>query len=222
MRPAERPAQTPDARAAPPAPAGSTPVSRRASPAPGAPAGRADPAPAPAGAAPTTGTLHIRSDVPDTSVFLDRVFLGTAPVTARDVAAGPHTLLLSAPGYDAVSDAIEVAPGERDVPISLKEIRLDAKIPVVHKHTFGSCTGTLGATPRGLTYSTTHGEDAFTVPLTDLETFEVDYLKNNLRVKIQNGKTYNFADPDEHRDRLFVFHRDVAKVRERLRSRSLS
>jgi hypothetical protein len=44
----------------------------------------------------------------------------------------------------------------------------------------------------------------------------VDYLDKNLRVKVRNGKTYNFTDPDGNADRLFVFHRDVDKVRQRL------
>ena len=46
--------------------------------------------------------------------------------------------------------------------------------------------------------------------------FEVDYLKKNLRVKIRGGKIYNFTDPDGNADRLFVFQRDVDKVRKRI------
>ena len=50
----------------------------------------------------------------------------------------------------------------------------------------------------------------------DLETFEVDYLEKNLRVKLRKGKQFNFTDPEGNADRLFVFHRDVEKARERL------
>ena len=44
----------------------------------------------------------------------------------------------------------------------------------------------------------------------------MDYLQKNLRVKLRGGKQYNFTDPDGNADRLFVFHRDVDKARERL------
>lgn len=169
--------------------------------------------------APTTGTLRIESDVADTSVFIDRVYLGTAPVTAEGLTPGQHHLNMSATGYDAVSQQIEVEPGVHDVSITFKEIRLDAKIAVVHKHAMGSCSGTLSATPQGLTYTPAAGNDGFTVPLTDLEAFEVDYLAKNLRVKARKGKTYNFTDPDGNADRLFVFQRDVDKVRQRIARR---
>jgi hypothetical protein len=179
----------------------------------------ADPvtAPPPAEPAPATGALRVESDVPDTSVFVDRVFLGTAPVTKTDLAPGRHTVLLSPTGYESISEVVEVTAGEeRAVSVSFKAIRLDTSIAVVHKHAFGSCEGTLRATPAGLAYETTNRNDGFTVAFGNLETFDVDYLNKNLRVKIRNGKTYNFTDPDGNADRLFVFHRDVDKVRERI------
>lgn len=170
----------------------------------------------PPAAAPTSGTLHITSDVADTSVFIDRKYLGTAPVTAADLTPGPHHLNMSATGFDGLSEDITVEAGSHDLSIKFKEVKLDAKAAVVHKHAFGSCAGTLHATPRGLRYDTVSANDAFDVPLTDLETFEVDYLNKNLRVKVRRGKTYNFTDPDGNADRLFVFQRDVEKVRQRL------
>ncbi len=152
----------------------------------------------------------------DASVFIDRKFLGTAPVTATDLTPGTHHLNMSVSGYDGVSQDIDVQAGTHDLAIKFKEIHLDAKIAVVHKHAVGSCNGTLHATPQGLQYETTKADDAFLVPLTDIETFEVDYLNKNLRVKIRRGKTYNFTDPEGNADRLFVFHRDIEKVRQRL------
>jgi hypothetical protein len=73
------------------------------------------------------------------------------------------------------------------------------------------------ATPQGIRYETSNRDDQFTSPLLDLETFQVDYLEKNLRVKLRRGKQFNFTDPDGNADRLFVFHRDVEKARERLR-----
>jgi hypothetical protein len=80
----------------------------------------------------------------------------------------------------------------------------------------GSCTGQLLATPQGLRYETSDKDDRFDVPLKDIETFTVDYQDKNLRVKVRKGKQYNFTDPDGNSDRLFVFHRDVEKVRLRV------
>jgi hypothetical protein len=156
------------------------------------------------------------ADVAEASVFIDRKFVGTARVTATDVAPGPHHLNVSAAGYDAVSEDLDVTAGPREVEIKFKEVRLAVSMQVTHKHAMGSCNGTLRASPQGVTYETSNANDGFTVSLTDIETFEVDYLKKNLKLKIKKGKTYNFTDPDGNADRLFVFHRDVDKVRQRL------
>jgi hypothetical protein len=167
-------------------------------------------------AVPTTGTLRIMADVADASVFIDRKFIGTAPVTANDIAPGAHRLNVSAPGYDAVAEEIDVVAGPRDIEVKLKEIRLSASIQVTHKHGMGSCSGTLKATPQGVTYETANAGDAFTVPLPSIETFDVDYINKNLKLKVKNGKTYNFTDSEGNADRLFAFHRDVDKVRKRM------
>ncbi len=151
-------------------------------------------------------------------MFIDRVFVGAAPVTASNVTPGSHRLNVSAAGWDGVAETIDVEPGPRDIVIKLKEVRLDAAIDVIHKHRFGSCRGRLVATPQGMRYETTDRNDAFGMtPLTTLEAFEVDYLAKNLRVKLPGGKKYDFTDPDGNADRLFVFQRDVDKARARLK-----
>ena len=172
----------------------------------------------PAAAAPPADlvTLRIDSDVAGAQVFIDRQFIGAAPVTTTDVKPGTHQINVSATGYDQYAQSIDVTPGSRDVMVRFKEVRLDAKAEVVHKHGIGSCRGTLVATPQGLRYDTTDKGDAFTVPLTSLETFEVNYLEKNLKVKIKGGKQYNFTDPMGNADSLFVFQRDVDKARQRL------
>jgi PEGA domain-containing protein len=230
-RPEPKPAVTaaPAARPAPPpaaverkpepapAPVDTAPrTARRATPRP-APGPTPAPAAAPADAAAETGTLRIDSDVPGAQVFIDRVFVGAAPVTAPNVAPGSHRINVSAPGYDGVAETVDVTAGPRDIVIKLKEVRLNATLAVVHKHRMGSCRGQLVATPQGIRYSTTDKDDAFNVPLANLESFEVDYLAKDLKVKLQKGKRYDFTDPDGNADRLFVFHRDVEKARERLK-----
>ena len=44
----------------------------------------------------------------------------------------------------------------------------------------------------------------------------MDYAEKNLRVRVRKGKQYNFTDPGGNADKLFVFHRDVDKARQRL------
>ena len=167
-------------------------------------------------APPVVGTLRIDSDVPGAQVFLDRQFVGAAPVVAENVAPGSHQLNVSAQGFDSVATAIDVVPGERQIVVKLREVRLDSSLDVIHKHRFGSCSGRLVATPQGLRYETSNESDGFMTALLDLETFEIDYLDKNLRLKLAKGRQFDFTDPEGDADRLFVFHRDVEKARERL------
>jgi hypothetical protein len=166
---------------------------------------------------PEAGILHIESDVPGAQVFIDREYIGTTPVTVPNVKPGTHRLNVSTQGYEGIADTIEVSPGPRDMMIRLKDVRLDLKIDVVHKHRIGSCKGRLVATPKGLRYETPNKDDAFSSALLDLETFRVDYLEKNLTVTPRKGKRYDFTDPEGNADRLFVFQRDVEKARERLK-----
>lgn len=166
--------------------------------------------------APTTATLRIDSDVPGAQVFVDNKFVGTAPATVDGIAPGQRKINVQAPGYDGVAEFFDITPGPRDIVISLKTIRLDQKIAVTHKHRFGSCAGTLIATPDGLRYETANKDDGFSVALTNLETFEVDFLDKNLKIKIRGGRNYDFTDPSGKADALYLFHQEVDKVRQRL------
>jgi hypothetical protein len=216
------PVTSPDpvpAPAAPPPPEAAAPAERPA-------ARRTEPAkrtaaPPPAAArdvpAASTGLLTITADVAGAQVFLDRQFIGTTPVTAPDVTPGSHQLNVSAPGYDPIVQAIEVAPGAGHIAIRFREVRLDVAIDVVHKHRLGSCRGRLAATPRGLRYETADKDDAFSAGLLELETFQIDYLSKTLRVQPRRGRRFDFTDPEGNADRLFVFHRDVDKARDQLR-----
>ena len=193
-----------------PAPVEAPRVTRRAA----APRPAAAPPPAEAAAPPPDlVTLHIDSDVPGAQVFVDRQFIGAAPVTTTDVKPGTHQINVSAPGYDQYAQSIDITPGPRDLIVRFREVKLDTKAEVIHKHGIGSCRGTLVATPQGLRYETTNKNDAFTVPLANIDVFEVNYLDKNLKVKIKGGKQYNFTDPMGNADNLFVFQRDVEKAR---------
>jgi PEGA domain len=206
--------------AKPAAPAATPDPARRAARRSSAP--KAEPSPAveataPVETPPAGGILHIDSDVPGAQVFIDREYIGATPVTASGVKPGSHRLNVSAQGYEGVAETIDVSSGPRDLVIKLKDVRLDAKIDVVHKHRIGSCKGRLVATVEGLRYETPNKDDAFRAGLLELGTFQVDYLEKNLRVAARSGRRYDFTDPDGNADRLFVFHRDVEKARERLK-----
>ncbi|MDE2880618.1 MAG: PEGA domain-containing protein, partial [Acidobacteriota bacterium] len=156
------------------------------------------------------GSITVESDVAGANVFVNRNFKGNTPVTIADLQPGEYNLTVSVEGHDVVSR--KVAVGRRPVPVRVEfgdlVATLDVRVAVVHKHRFGSCEGTLVATPEGFDYQTDH-KDAFRLAFGETERFEIDYLENNLRLKVQGGRTYNFESPTEDVDSLFVFHRDV-------------
>ena len=169
--------------------------------------------PAPA-AAPTLASLSLESDVPGASVFIDRQFVGNTPLKLDNLTPGSKRVQLTATGFDSIQRTIELAPGQNNVTLRVKEVTLSSKATVVHKHGMGSCEGTLTASLDGLRYVTSNKGDAFTLSFAQVETFAVDYLEKNLRVKQRGGKTWNFTNPDA--DVLFVFHRDVEAARKKL------
>lgn len=208
-----RPRPAPGAVANAPAPEGSP---RRVDPAEDAPPEEEVPPPV-ADAAPTVGTLRIDADVSGAQVFIDRQFVGAAPVLAENIAPGSHQLNVSAQGFESYVGTVDVSPGQRDILVKFREVRLASSLDVIHRHRIGSCRGRLVATPQGLRYETPNQDDGFTASLMELETFQIDYLEKSLRVKLPKGRQFNFSDPEDNADRLFVFHRDVDKARERLR-----
>ena len=203
--------------APPPSTASARPRAPRARPAPAA-----EPAPPPVAAAPTpasdVGTLRIESDVPGAQVFIDRKFLGVTPLTVGDLKLGSHQLNASVDGFEGVANAIDVTAGTQQITIRFREVKLDARADVVHKHGIGSCKGQLIATAQGLRYETANKDDAFNVALLDVDQFEFNYMEKNLRIRLKKGKLYNFTDPEGKADRLFVLHRDVERAREKLKA----
>lgn len=173
-------------------------------------------APAAAPGAPTLAALTLESDVPGASVFIDRQFVGNTPLTLDRLEPGSKRVQLTATGFDSVQRTIELRPGPNHITMRIKEVRLNTRTPVIHKHGIGSCAGTLAATLDGLRYETSNKGDAFMLPYARVETFAVNYLDKNLRVKERGGKTWNFTNKEENADALFVFHRDVEAARKKL------
>jgi hypothetical protein len=209
--PAPRAAEMSAPRPEPAAPRAPAPRRRDRAPAP---------EPAPEAPAPAPGPeLRVETDVAGALVFLDRKFLGNAPVSTRDVTPGPHQLNVSAEGYEGIARTIEVKEAEpTEVVVRLKEVRLDASVDVVHKHAVGSCAGRLTADLSGFRFVPSRGDDGFVLPFEAVEAFEIDYLKKNLRLKRKGGRTWNFESPTGSADPLFVFHRDVEKARAKLQA----
>lgn len=209
--PAPKGAETPAPAPEPVVPRAAGPRRRERAPAP---------EPAPEAPSPAPGPeLRVDSDVPGALVFLDRKFLGNAPVSTREVTAGLHQLNVSAEGYEGIARTIEVKEGQpTEVVVRLKEVRLDASVEVVHKHGIGSCSGRLTADLAGFRYAPAKGDDGFVLPFEAVEAFEIDYLKKNLRLKRKGGRTWNFESPTGSADPLFVFHRDVEKARAKLQA----
>ena len=224
MEPEAKPEPAPAVRTepAPPPPAAKPagPEERAENPAARKPRPRkVEPAvPEPAAPPPPAGpTLIVESDVPGASVFVDRKFVGTTPLRTTEVPGGSHQINASVTGEEGLAQTIEVAEaGETTITLKFKEVRLNVSVAVVHKHGMGSCEGRLVGTVDGLRYDTSNKKDAFSIAFSQLESFDIDYLKKELKVKQKGGKNWNFTDKSENADKLFVFHRDVTKAREKL------
>ncbi|WP_396626843.1 PEGA domain-containing protein [Luteitalea sp.] len=200
--------------------AGTRPTARPGTAAASRPSAKAEPTaePTPAAAA---RELRVTSDVPGAYVFVDRKYLGTTPLSTRDVTPGQHQINVQIEGRPPVVRTVDVLEsGPTDVAVSLAAPppsaapAIDATVAVVHQHAMGSCEGTLRATPDGFRYVTAH-KDAFTLPYTAVEQFSVDYSAKRLRLKQRGGRTWNFGTTAETADPLFVFHRDVDAARPR-------
>jgi hypothetical protein len=127
IRPASRlPGAAPAAPSAAPTPSApprSLPQSGESSPPPPRPrpAPLEDSSTGTAGAAPDTATLRITCDVPGAMVFIDRKYLGNAPVTARGLTPGPHRLNVAKEGYDGIAEQIDVAAGSRTIHLRMAD-----------------------------------------------------------------------------------------------------
>ena len=167
-------------------------------------------------AEPTLATLSLQSDVPGASVFIDRQFVGNTPLKLENLEPGRKAVQLTATGHDSIQKTIQLRPGPNNITLRIREVSLSTRTPVVHKHGIGNCEGTLTASLDGLSYQTSNKGDAFSLPYARVETFVIDYLQKNLRVKERGGKTWNYTNKEENADALFVFHRDVEAARKKL------
>lgn len=174
-------------------------------------------APVPPPAAPNQTQLTVSSDVDGAMVFIDRNYVGKTPLPPQTVTPGSHRLNVSAEGYDPYGETVDLQPGDQTINVQFKVVKLNERLAVKHKHTFGSCAGTLIATVDGIQYQTSHKDDAFRAALADMTTFKVDYLKNTLTVGLRNGRTYNFTEQQGGADALLVFQEKVQKALDQMK-----
>lgn len=161
----------------------------------------------------TPPRLRVESDVPGAMVFLDRRYLGKTPLTAREITRGSHRLDVSVEGHEVHSETVDLDAGERTVMVRFRQMLLNERLAVVHRHGIGSCEGELIATLQGLRYESSNREHSFSATLDAIERFEVDYLKKNLHVRLRGGRKFNFTIRNESADPLLVFHREVERAR---------
>jgi hypothetical protein len=75
---------------------------------------------------PRFGFLSVRSNVPNSTVYLDDKLLGPAPLTKKNIESGRHTVRVDAPMYHSQTETMEVKDGD------------DKSLDVVLKQAFGS------------------------------------------------------------------------------------
>jgi len=167
--------------------------------------------------APTPVVLQVLADIDGADVFLDRSYVGATPFESTTLGPGRYRVNVSASGYETYEEDIEIDGEQTLIFVTFRQVSLDERVAVIHKHRFGDCAGELVASTRGLRYQTSD-DDAFQVTLEDMEEFAVDYLDHNLRIKVRDGRTYNFTDEEDNADALLVFHRAVENARRRLAS----
>lgn len=177
-------------------------------------------APVPPPAAPNQTQLTVSSDVDGAMVFIDRKYVGKTPLAPQTVTPGSHRLNVSAEGFDPYGETVDLQPGDQTINVQFKVVRLNERVAVKHKHTFGSCEGTLIATVDGIQYQTSHKDDAFRAPLAEMTTFKVDYLKNTLTIALRGGRTYNFTEQQGGADALLVFQQHVQKAIDQMKKES--
>ena len=107
--------------------------------------------------------------------------------------------------------SIDVAAGQREIVVTQREVRpgvVGRRHPQAGVGSCRVCRDASGASVRD------QQPGRFVrggVPY--FETFQVDYLAKNLRLKLPKDRQFNFTDPEGNADRLFVFHRDVENAR---------
>ena len=167
---------------------------------------------------PAAVAFRVESNVSGASVELDGQPWGSTPLATAELAPGTYELVVRAAGYKSHSETVEYTGGARDIRVDLVEssstVVLDEAVAVKHKHRIrGGCEGLLRASSEGIQFETEH-KDAFTVSFSRLE--RIRFEKDELSLKVQGGKSYNFVERNDDEDALALFHERVDEARVQL------
>ena len=118
-----------------------------------------------------SGTLRIKTDVPQVQAFLDGTDVGLTPLTLTGVASGKHSITLSKPGWIDHIDSVAVEQG-KIVSVFVIMKKLDTPMPAVpvtfrgiHAHAVGQCVGSLIVQKDSILFRADDGQDVFTIPI---------------------------------------------------------
>lgn len=92
-----------------------------------------------------------------------------------------------------------------------RRARFDVSVPVVHKHRFGSCEGTLRATNDLLVFGSPNVDDSFQLAFRDVDRFDI--VADTLTVRRRGGRTWNFNGQNDSPGPILGFHRAVERAR---------
>ena len=156
-------------------------------------------------------TLRVEANVAGAKVVLDGEERGKTPLELSNVSPGRHELAVSADGYETRTETLEVESGKRDIKIDLVSplATLNEAVAVKHKHRIGigSCEGVLRASADKLEYDSSH-KDAFSVALSEVAGFSFE--KEDLSVKLRDGRSYKFRERNDNPTALASFHERIA------------
>jgi len=138
----------------------------------------------------------------------------SAPLPAAAPASTPPPRAAAPPSTPPPAAVAEPAAAPARPPAP-EPARIDAAIPVIHKHRLGSCHGTLRVTPFGLAYSTPFGNDAFRVSFAEVEQLELNREGDNLRLRQRGGRTWNFGPRGDRQKTasLTAFYGQIERAR---------
>lgn len=167
----------------------------------------AEPETAPVASA-TTGTLDIRSDVPDANVFLNGERVGTTPYKASGLAPGKYSVKVEKAGYTPFEKRVDLGPKQQVVRAKLAAaaatLRVESNVPGAKVSLDGEERGT---TPVELS-NVSPGRHELRVSAdgyeTRTETLEVESGKRDIKVDLVSPSvaTLNEAVAVKHKHRI--------------------
>ena len=131
--------------------------------------------------------------VHDAKVAIRSLGSYNGPVRNLEVPAGTHEVSVSKAGHLTYTTSLTVTPGE-EISIAPTLKREPVQYPVVHRHNWGRCSGTLIVSDDILKYqqSDSPGADSFEVQTTHISKV-TQWSENQLEILLTDGRKLHFA-----------------------------